>query len=333
MSFPTRINISIPTDDEGYIGRECPIATSQGYFKVKPGTGLTGKDLPCHCPYCGHVASPNKFFTKDQIEFAKSAVYRELVGAVRNELKKMEFDIQPRGPFGIGISMKLKPGQPIPLKRYRERTLETNVCCSNFTLDYSVYGIFAFCPDCGTHNSLQILQKNIDLLRKQLLLADAQDEADLKRHLIEDALENCVSSFDGFAREACRIAGCRSADAGQCENLSFQNLHRAAKRLASLFKVDLTKSVSLAEWNASHIGFMRRHILAHRGGVVDQHYLDETGEARTLLGRRVAVTPADVESLAETVLKLGRWLAENLSLCAEVRPPSSATERVASGRD
>ena len=313
MSFPTRINVSIPTDDEGYIGRECPIAACEGYFKVKPGTGLTGKDLPCHCPYCGHVASPKDFFTRDQIDFAKSVAFRELVGAFRREIKKMEFDIKPRGPFGIGISMKLKPGQPIPLKRYRERTLETHVCCSNCTLDYSVYGIFAFCPDCGTHNSLQILQKNIDLVRKQLSLADAQDDAELKRHLIEDALENCVSSFDGFAREACRIAGSPSG-AGQCVNLSFQHLPRASKKLVSLFRVDMTKSVSRPEWNAAHVGFMQRHVLAHRGGVIDQQYLNETGESRSLLGRRVAVTLVDVEHLAGTVLEIGNWLVDNLSL-------------------
>src|ERR1043166_167720 len=313
MSFPTRINGSIPTDEEGYIGRECRIGSCEGYFKIKPGTGLTGKDLPCHCPYCGHIGSPKEFFTKDQIEFAKSVAFRQMVGAFRAELKKMEFDIKPPpGSFGIGISMKLKPGAPIPLKRYRERTLETNVCCSNCTLDYAVYGVFAFCPDCGTHNSFQILEKNIALVRKQLSLAETQTDEDFKRHLIEGALENCVSSFDGFAREACRVAA-RRTDSGQCVNLSFQNLRRAAKGLASFLKLDLTKSVSLAEWNAGHISFMRRHVLAHRGGVIDQQYLDETGETRNLLGRRVTVTPADVEHLAGTILKIGRWLLDNLS--------------------
>jgi hypothetical protein len=316
MSFPTRINVSIRTDEEGYIGRECPIAACEGYFKVKPGTGLTGKDLPCHCPYCGHVASPKKFFTKDQIEFAKSVVFRQLADAFRDELKKMEFDIKPRGPFGIGVSMKLKAGQSILLKQYRERTLETHVCCSNCTLDYSVYGIFAFCPDCGTHNSLQILQKNIDLVRKQVSLADAQDDQELKRHLIEDALENCVSSFDGFAREACRIAGYRSGGSRQSANLSFQNLPRVAKKLVPLFRIDIAKSVSRAEWKAAHVGFMQRHVLSHRGGVIDQQYLDDTGESRNLLGRRVAVTRVDVEQLAGTVLEIGSWLVDKLSLNA-----------------
>ena len=43
-----------------------------------------------------------------------------------------------------------------------EKQLETEVVCVNCTLRYSVYGVFAFCPDCGQHNSLQILDKNLD---------------------------------------------------------------------------------------------------------------------------------------------------------------------------
>ena len=153
---------------------------------------------------------------KDQIEFAKSVAKRQLVNALRHDVKKMEFDIKPsRGSFGIGISMKLKPGSPTPLKHYRERSLETHICCGNCTLDYAVYGVFAFCPDCGVHNSFQMLQKNIDLVRKQLSLAQAQTDDELKRHLIEDALENCVSLFDGFARESCRIRACRSGRGGR----------------------------------------------------------------------------------------------------------------------
>ncbi|SRR6266404_465915 len=313
MSFPTRINVAIPKDDDGYIGRECPLGACEGYFKIKPGTGLTGNDLPCHCPYCGHVGSPKEFFTKDQIEFAKSVAKRQLVDVLRHELKKMEFDIKPpRGSFGIGISMKLKPGSPTPLKHYRERSLETHICCRNCTLDYAVYGVFAFCPDCGVHNSFQILQKNIDLVRKQLSLAQAQTDDELKRHLIEDALENCVSSFDGFARESCRIRACRSQDAGKCANISFQNLHRAADKVSSLFRIDMKRSVSEADWQFAHIASMRRHVIAHRGGVIDDQYLAETGERTHLRGRRVVVSAGDVVRLSRIILDVGRFLVEQL---------------------
>lgn len=34
----------------------------------------------------------------------------------------------------------------------------------NCALSYSVFGLFAFCPDCSSHNSLQILIKNLGLI-------------------------------------------------------------------------------------------------------------------------------------------------------------------------
>jgi len=312
MSLPSRINVPIPKDEQGYIGRECPITSCEGYFKIKPGTGLKGKDLPCHCAYCGHTASHDQFATKEQVEFVRSVAHRKLVDALCDEFKKLEFDIKPKGLFGIGISMKLKRGEPIPLRRYREPTLETHVCCNECTLEYSVYGVFAFCPDCGNHNSYQILQKNIDLVRKQLTLAESQTDEDFRRHLIEDALENCVSAFDGFARESCKVRAHRSNDSAKCGALSFQNLPRSAKRLRQLFEIDMTNGISPTDWSAAHVAFMRRHILAHRGGVVDQQYLSETGESAAVLGRRVIVTAADVEHVTEILLKLGNSLLKNL---------------------
>ncbi len=46
----SQFSISIPPDDEGLIGRECPVVACEGYFKIQPGTGLKGENLPCHCP-------------------------------------------------------------------------------------------------------------------------------------------------------------------------------------------------------------------------------------------------------------------------------------------
>src|SRR5580704_1607129 len=53
-----RISVPIQPDEEGYIGRECPVETCVGYFKITPGTGLKGP-APCHCPYCGHSGEQN----------------------------------------------------------------------------------------------------------------------------------------------------------------------------------------------------------------------------------------------------------------------------------
>lgn len=303
-----QISVSIPKDEEGYLGRECPQENCLGYFKIKPGTGLTGNNLPCVCPYCGHKDPHDKFWTKEQIEYAKSVAIRKIDDALRADLKSLEFEMKPQGLFGIGISMKLQPGKPIPIFQYREKQLETNIICNNCTLNYSVYGLFAFCPDCSDHNSLQILLKNLDLIRKQIILSGTIIDSDFKRHLIEDALENCVSSFDGFARESCRIRSLYSSDSQQVQNLSFQNLPKASLRLKLLFDVDFHGSVSSSDWDQCHIAFMQRHLLAHRSGVVDQQYLDETTDIRNISGRRIIIQPDEVTKLTFMIERLGRGL-------------------------
>jgi len=151
------VQVPIPKDAEGFLGRECPQERCLGYFKIKPGTGLKGNKLSCVCPYCGHSGPHDTFWTKEQLEYAKSVALRNITDAMRRDLKKLEFEHKPRGPFGIGISMKLKPGAPVPIRYYREKSLETKVICDHCTLEYAVFGLFAYCPDCGAHNSLQIL--------------------------------------------------------------------------------------------------------------------------------------------------------------------------------
>ena len=299
------MTIAIPKDKDGFVGRECPKSDCEGYFKIKLGTGLKGNGLPCHCPYCGHTDAHDHFWTKEQIEYARSVGLRQIADAFRADLKSLECDLKPKGPFGIGISMKLQPGQPIPIRYYREKALETHVTCEICTLEYAVFGVFGFCPDCRHHNSLTILKVNLALTRKQLAFASTLDDAAFRQHLVENALEDCVSAFDGFGREACRVRRAKSSDPKKAEAMSFQNLLTAADRLKILFGVDFEVAANAADWALAHMNFMRRHLIAHRSGVVDQKYLDETGEPSTVLGRRLVVDPAQVIGLADAVERLG----------------------------
>jgi hypothetical protein len=309
-----RIEVPLRTDDNGYLGRECSESECEGYFWVRPGTGLTGEDVACHCPYCGHRDSPNAFYTKEQIEYAKSVALRQITDAFRRDLRQLEFSHPPRGMFGIGISMKLQPGRPVPIRHYREKALETFITCAACTLDYAVYGVFGYCPDCGEHNSLQILERNIDLTRRQVALAETVSAADLQRHLLEDALENCVSAFDGFGREAVRVRAAQSADPARCAAVSFQNLDKAGALLQKLFGVDLTTAVAAEIWATAHRGFMKRHVIAHRAGVVDQAYLDQTRDLSAVVGRKVALERDEVIDVADAVLAIGRTLIAVLPL-------------------
>lgn len=304
-----QFSIPIPRDENGYLGRECP--ECERYFKITPGTGLSGENLPCHCPYCGHSAAQNQFFTKAQIEYAKSVVINKVTGAVIKDLKSLEFNHRPKGPFGIGISMKVE-GRPRPIHHYSELELEEEVVCDHCTLRYTVYGTFAFCPDCGQHNSLQILDKNLALAQKQLDLAATVD-GDLSTQFVADALENGVSAFDGFGREACRVFSLKSSEPTKATAISFQNLAGAQKNVLALFGIDITAAVNAADWTFACRCFQKRHLLAHKMGIVDEAYIKATSDSHAAVGRKVSIPSHEVMALLATIHTLGAFLTTELA--------------------
>lgn len=309
------VSIPMQPDEDGFTGRECPQAKCEGYFKVQSGTGLKGDDLPCHCPYCGHPAGHEHFWTKEQIEYAQSVAMNAVADALHQTFKGLEFERKPKGLFGIGISMKVQRGQPIPIHNYREKQLETEVVCVHCTLRYSVYGVFAFCPDCGEHNSLQILDKNLDVVAKMLDLASGA-ERDLAEKIIENALEDCVSAFDGFGRELCRVYAEKARSASKAAKMSFQNLDGARKNLLEVFGIDLSNGTEPEGWRLLTTGFQKRHVVGHRMGIVDEEYVTRTGDADSVVGRRVAIGVDEVKRLAQLVKELARSVSEAFKVAA-----------------
>lgn len=307
----SEFSVSIPPDEDGLTGRECPASDCQGYFKVKFGTGLKGKGLPCYCPYCGHVESHNKFFTQDQIEYVRSVAFNKITGAIIKDLKQMEFNHPPRGAFGIGISLKFE-GRPHPIRYYREKQLETLVVCDHCTLRYAVYGVFAFCPDCGVHNSLQILNKNLELAEKEVNLASTV-EGELAGHLIGDALENAVSAFDGFGREICKVSAHLSTAPSRAEGISFQNLTNSMERMKYFFGFDISACLEPEEWKFTCRCFQKRHLLAHKMGVIDEAYIRATEDPQAVIGRKILITPEEVSTLIVALKKLGARIFYDLA--------------------
>ena len=274
------MTVRIEPDADGYVGRECP--TCKKYFKIKPGTGLPGA-VPCHCPYCNHVGPPNEFFTEDQIDYAKSVMLNKLTGDFLSSLRRLERRPDPRAFISIGISVK---GSPTPIIRYAEKELEERVTCAACTLQYTIYGVFAHCPDCGVHNSLQIANASFDVIIKTIDLAKSAS-ADIAVKLIENALEDAVSCFDGFGREQCSALTFR---------ISFQNIEGARDKLVKEIGLDIASPYP-AIWKFVCEQFQKRHLLAHKMGIIDSEFIARTGAPPALLGRKVTFSEQDVRAL------------------------------------
>lgn len=276
-----KVSVEIQPDADGYTGRECP--ECKKYFKIKFGTGIPGANQ-CHCPYCNHVGPQTEFWTEQQLEYARSVALNRISKQLLGSLKKLERRPDSQALFSIGITVK---GQPTPVTHYSEKELEERISCSVCTLEYTIYGTFGYCPDCGVHNSLQILSANFDLILKILELASSA-AAEVKAKLIENALEDAVSAFDGFGREHCSTLPAK---------ISFQNIASAREALLRETGKDIGERFSPHDWNAVCNQFQKRHLLAHKMGVVDQEFLVKTGCSPSLLGRKVSITAEDVQQL------------------------------------
>ncbi|MEW5869073.1 MAG: hypothetical protein AB1894_07355 [Chloroflexota bacterium] len=297
--------VPIPSDEDGLVGRGCPNPDCLGYFKIKFGTGLKGENLPCHCPYCGHTAGQDHFWTQDQLEYARSIMANEVSQALKADVQEWDRELQrsTRSSF-IKLSMEYK-GQSHPIYHYQEKQLETKVTCDVCTLEYAIYGLFAFCPDCGTHNSPQILKKNLELVIKLLALADEEHEPELAGLLIVNALETAVSTFDGFGRSYCEAHADQIANPDQARNISFQNLAKARTTFQAIFSKDIAQSLTDEEWNFALGCFQKRHLFAHKMGIVDDAYLKMTADPGAIVGRKIKVTLDEIRKLISLLIRIG----------------------------
>ena len=311
MSDTIKFSIPMKNDEEGFFGRECPNEECLGYFKIELGTGLQGEDLPCHCPYCGHVGPHDTFWTQDQLEYARSAAMREVQKYVGDMLKRTFPPSRPRRGDFISITFQYKPGRPLPLYRYEEKQLETALVCYECGLRYAVYGVFAYCPDCGSHNSLQILEANLDLASKELELSITV-EGSLADQLVADALENGVSAFDAFGRELFRVNSGLARVPDEVARITCQNLESLKSRVSRLFGIELTTPFTIEEWRLLVQGFQKRHLIAHRMGVVDQAYISNSGDLRAVVGRKVDLDSKEVSVILLLVRRLGQHVQDAL---------------------
>lgn len=83
-----QIAMSVPLDSDGFLRHECP--TCEREFKSRPTPDGEEPTPPSDggyfCPYCAVQAPTDAWFTKAQIEAAKSQVFDEVLGPELDKL-------------------------------------------------------------------------------------------------------------------------------------------------------------------------------------------------------------------------------------------------------
>jgi hypothetical protein len=314
-----KMSIPIPRDSEGRAGRECPSSNcSPGYFKVKPGTGVTEKQTEAFCPYCRFTAAPDKFLTKGQLEYAKSVVKREAAYGVENMLRDalgIGSDGSRRLVDGlIKIDLSVKTSSPPPVYRPFEEALQRTVVCPNCSLDHAVFGLAVWCPDCGKDIFLTHVESELRVI--QTMLADIPRRRKELGHRIatrdaENCLEDTVSVYEAVLRAlVVRELKRRGHEPDEIHDIlkrrianRLQNIPLSQETIQQLLAVDLFESVQPDEIARLRETFEKRHPITHNLGVVDRKYLERLRTAERE-GREILVTPNEVSAAIGVVVKI-----------------------------
>ena len=298
MSENRTINVSIPVDKNGMVGREC--SNCKKYFKLKPGTGLPTRY--CNCPYCDHGGSSETFRTNAQVDYAVSIAKSKLLSNFTNSLKHIlkDFESSTKNSI-IEFNLNLNGAQlTVPVKYYSEKELETNLTCDNCGLVFSVYGVFAKCPDCNKLNSFLMYDKSLESIKKHFAITVKPDfPEDLKEKILSLILTDCVSSFDGLGKDL--IKRFPNFFRGRTKSL-FQNLIKLNEVLNNLIRINHSDYEFLLKM------FQVRHIYQHNMGVIDTDFINKVQGFDKMVGRKYRLTEDEVLLFINSMNELGKIL-------------------------
>ncbi len=306
MSGNIKIEVSIPPDEKGMVGRECP--KCKLYFKVKLGTGISTKF--CNCPYCEYSGDSDNFMTKSQLEYAQSIAINQLLNDhVSPSLEKLtkQFKALERGSRNSLIKIKIHtkvPNLTLPIKHYTEYELETSIICDNCGLEFSIYGVFSKCPDCSRTNAFLIYNKSLEVTQRRLeIFSKPEIPDDIKELSLNTTLTSTISAFDGLGKELRKRN--RERFPSKPKNL-FQNITLLDEKLERIIS---TKHSNFAKL---HKFFQLRHILEHNMGVVDQDFIRKLPSYSSMLGRKYTLTIKETQEFLNMMTELGQIIQEHL---------------------
>lgn len=185
--------------------------------------------------------------------------------------------------------------------------------CEECSCRYAAIGAAFFCPACG-HNSarsafktsIQTIQRTLEGLDGvQATLEENIDRdtaANTVRQILEGSLVRIVASFQRFAEASFQTLP--AAATTRLPRNVFQRLDDSSQLWQDATGKRYEDMISAAEWTQLQRLFQQRHILEHQDGVVDERYIEKSGDTAYRDGQRLVVKPDFVLSCCKLASKL-----------------------------
>ena len=311
-----KVQLSIETDDDGYLDRECPSEDCLFQFKVLlEDWKALFRDEEVFCPMCGKAGLADTFHTTEQAKQMEEQALDYFGAKITHALDRgaRAFNRrQPKDSF-IKMSMQVKGNKwvkpLIPLKAQKEFQLK--IKCEKCSANFSVIGSAFFCPCCGHSAAIRVFKdamakieakvSNLEVIRKAVAEVSEDEAAVTCRSLLESALSDGVVAFQRLCEE---LYSQHSQAQSKLPINVFQRLSDGSNLWKQLVGKSYDDFFSPAELERLQVLFQRRHLLAHREGIVDQKYIERSKDTGYEVGQRIVVKERDVLDMVRLIRKL-----------------------------
>jgi len=295
----------VQSDQQGMWGRNCP--TCEKYFRTDHVMGDTT------CPYCCEVAPDLAFVSKEQRHYL-TACYDAFAQAF---LHKQSTSVNMADITDEAVSWHYSE-----IKQQFHFVCQTNRCKSQT----DILGEYGYCPRCSRSNARDVFLQAAD---KELTRLEEVRSTVLNRHERESTWEkmtvDAVSRFEALAKHLRRRLLRLPMTANrrrELDKVNFQQPLNADRQLKQWFDIgmvqwagtptDPKREILQPELEFIKVMVQKRHILIHNGGVVDQEYLDNTGDTTVQLDERIKITSKEAKRFLSLVRDMSRNLLDNV---------------------
>jgi uncharacterized Zn finger protein (UPF0148 family) len=316
-------SVSIPADEEGLFGRQCP--DCERFFKMRVDQWeALPDDAVVTCPYCGQQPEDvNDFLTRQQNQRVQSAAEALAEQYVHQAIQDAFSGLGTRRlrPGGSGIEIRVSHDPPPPVRSlttYVEEQVRRTITCDRCETVYAVYGATAFCPVCGPRAAADTVLEAVDRGRRSLGLEDALPD-DLREQAradgvfdktAADAVKEVVTLFEVFARDqfTARVPGHEEIVKQRGRGV-FQRIDDVEALFAEHVGTSISGHVPEDVWSRLQIVFQQRHVLVHTQGIVDEQYVQRVPHTRQQVGQRLVLSRHDAEQALDALEAVVRAVA------------------------
>lgn len=272
------VQVMIASDKEGFFGYTCPRCSK--YFRASHGTA---KRLIC--PYCLQISDALTFLTQSQKQYIK-LYFEKSIEHFRTG-KELSIDLDE-------IVSQLD-NNIINLHKYEERQ-QRIISCEKCKLKFDVIGTYASCPKCGKRNGFLVFAGQIQELKQDI---DQRNNTDFN-HVLNRSIEYYVGLGSDLHNILKQIVPLCKKNQKIINKIDFQKIIDTNQILQNLYGLKLYPD-NQETTSFLNLMFQRRHLIAHKGSIVDEKYLERTNDTTVRLGQKISIKKEDVLSLLQSL--------------------------------